>query len=250
MLIHSLFILKKTGACVYSKNFTENFLNIEPNLITPFFSAIFSFSENVISKKTPEILEMEDFRVNFYVDGDYIYALLADSSASLVYVKSRLKNIASEFRQFIQNNEVDEYELIIDNNFDIRIKSIIKGDDEISSSQALYRKVIEYMKNLVFGDEILGAAIFSVNGKVIYSSLPQNVLLSSLRELEIRFKVKSEFQTTFYSLDNQQKVFSKLIDIPWKLDPILIVVLYDSQVPLGMAEVNLEKIGRTISNII
>jgi len=69
MKLHSLYILTKTGACLYSRNITEDFENIEPNLITPFFSAIFSFSENVISKKTPEILEMEGIRIAFKVEG-------------------------------------------------------------------------------------------------------------------------------------------------------------------------------------
>ncbi|GAJ23714.1 unnamed protein product, partial [marine sediment metagenome] len=36
MNIHSLFILKNTGICIYSKNITSDFDNIDPNLITPF----------------------------------------------------------------------------------------------------------------------------------------------------------------------------------------------------------------------
>ena len=55
---------------------------------------------------------------------------------------------------------------------------------------------------------------------------------------------------TFYSLGNDQKVFSRIINIPWKLEPLLIVVLYESSVPLGMAEVNLDKITKAIQNII
>ena len=78
MKIHSLFILKKTGVCIYNRNFTNDFENIEVNLITPFFSAIFSFSENVISKKTPEILEMSELRFFFTVREDFIFIILSD----------------------------------------------------------------------------------------------------------------------------------------------------------------------------
>ena len=87
MNIHSLFILKNTGVCIYSRNITSDFDNIDPNLITPFFSALFSFSANVISKQTPEILEMGGFRIAFKVKGEFIYAILADSTASLLFIQ-------------------------------------------------------------------------------------------------------------------------------------------------------------------
>jgi len=250
MKIHSLFILNKAGACLYSRNLTSDFENIEPNLITPFFSAIFSFSESVISKETPEILEMGGFRIAFKVEGDYIYAILADSSASLPFINSRLSSIDHEFKKFLENNEVESYEVIENSEFDVRIDSIITGEEELVSSQPLYKKIIDLFNKLTLENEMLGAALFSINGKVIFSSLPYEILLSSLKELEIRHIVANEYTLTFYSLENGEKVFSRIINIPWKLDPLLVVILYESSVPLGMAEVNLEKITRAIQNII
>jgi hypothetical protein len=250
MKIHSLFILNKAGACLYSRNITSDFENIEPNLITPFFSAIFSFSESVISKETPEILEMGGFRIAFKVEGDYIYAILADSSASLLYINSRLSSIVHEFKKFLENNELESYEVIDNSEFDVRIDSIITGEEELVSSQPLYKKIIDLFNKLTLENEMLGAALFSINGKVIFSSLPYEILLSSLKELEIRHIVANEYTLTFYSLENGEKVFSRIINIPWKLDPLLVVILYESSVPLGMAEVNLEKITRAIQNII
>ena len=250
MKIHSLFILNKAGACLYSRNITSDFDNIEPNLITPFFSAIFSFSENVISKETPEILEMGGFRIAFKVEGDFIYAILADSSASLLFIESRLTSIVYEFEKFLENFEVESYEVIENSEFDERIDSIITGEEELESSQPLYKKIIDLFNRLIFENEILGAALFTINGKVIFSSLPDDILLSSLKELEIRNYIANEYAMTFYSLGNDQKVFSRIINIPWKLEPLLIVVLYESSVPLGMAEVNLDKLTKAIQNII
>ena len=60
----------------------------------------------------------------------------------------------------------------------------------------------------------------------------------------------NESNLTFVSLDNGQKVFTRKINIPWKLDPLLVVVLFESSVPLGMAEVNLDKLIKTIENIL
>ncbi len=250
MKIHSLFILTKAGVCIYSRNFTEDFENIEPNLITPFFSAIFSFSENVIMQQTPEIIEMGDFRFVFRIQKDFIYTILSDSSASLLYISSRLASIIDAFGVFLKTADIDDYQIIENHAFDLKIDSIITGEAELTLNRALYRKIIDHIKSLVFENEIIGAALFSINGKVIYSSLPQDILLSSLKELEIRYKVAHEFSMTFYSLENNQKVFSKIIEIPWKLEPLIIVILFDSTVPLGMAEVNLDKTAKTIQNII
>lgn len=250
MKLHSLFILNKAGVCLYSRNITKDFESIEPNLITPFFSAIFSFSESVISKETPEILEMGGFRFAFKVEEGYIFAILADTSASLLFIESRLETIVQEFKAFLEHNEVESYEVIQNSEFDAKIDSIISGEEELVSSQPLYKKIIDLFNKLMFENDILGAALFSINGKVIFSSLPNDILLSSLKELEIRHIVANEYAMTFYSLENDNKVFSRIINIPWKLDPLLIVVLYESSVPLGMAEVNLEKITKTIQNII
>ena len=250
MKIHSLFILNKTGACIYSRNFTEDFRSIEPNLITPFFSAIFSFSENVISQKTPEILEMGGFQLVFQIKEEFIYTILSDSSVSLLFIKSRLKTITKEFENFLEQNEIEDYEIVQNEEFDEKIDGIITGDEIITNSKVLYKKIIDLIKKLVYENEILGAALFAINGKVIYTSLPQNILLSSIKELEIRFMVANEFDETFYSLENDQRVFSKRIRIPWKLEPLIIVVLFDSGVPTGMAEVNLDKIVKNIENII
>ena len=250
MIIHSLFILKNTGACIYSRNITSDFDNIEPNLITPFFSALFSFSASVISKQTPEILEMGGFRIAFKVKGEFIYAILADSTASLLFIKSRLVSIVDVFEEFLENNEVEDCQEIVSNEFDSKIDSIITGEDELIGNQPLYRKIIDFIKRLMLENEILGAALFTINGKVIYTSLPHNILLSSLKELELRHMMANEFKLTFVSLDNGQKVFTRKIDIPWKLDPLLFVVLFESSVPLGMAEVNLDKLIKTIENIL
>ncbi|MFX1357843.1 MAG: hypothetical protein ACFFA8_11260 [Promethearchaeota archaeon] len=250
MIIHSLFILQKTGVCIYSRNFTKNFDNIEANLITPFFSAIFSFSENVISKQTPEVLEMGGFRFVFKTYNSYIFTILSDSSTSLLFVNSRLERLTEIFNEFLDENEIDECEQIQNRQFDKIIDSVITGEEDIVLSQPLYRKIIDLINNLVFENEILGAALMNINGKVIYSSLPHEILLSSLKELEIRYTVSREFSTTFYSLENEQKVFSKIVKIPWKLDPLLFVVLFDSTVPFGMAEINLDKFSKKIENII
>lgn len=252
MKIHSLFILKKTGVCIYSRNFTKDFDNIEVNLITPFFSAIFSFSEKVISRKTPEILEMRELRFVFKVRDDLIFSILSDSSASLLFVTTRLERISDVFfEEFPDPSKIKDYMQIENSKLDNMIDSIIRGEDEIYMSKTFYQKAIDMFKELMYENEIIGAALLTTKGNVIYTSLPNEIMVNSLKELEIRYMVGAlNLPEMHYTLENGQKVFSKVVDIPWKLDPLLVVVLFDSTVPLGMAEVNLTRVANKITNII
>ncbi|MFX0003455.1 MAG: hypothetical protein ACFE9C_04335 [Candidatus Hodarchaeota archaeon] len=252
MKIHSLFILKKTGACIYSRNFTDDFKNLEVNLITPFFSAIFSFSENVISRKTPEILEMRELRFVFKVQQDLIFSLLSDSTASLLFVSTRLERIADVFLdQYPDTTKIKDYQEIENPKFDLMVDSIIRGEDEIYMSQSFYQKVIDVFEELLYENELLGAALLTTKGNTIYTSLPNEILVNALKELEIRYMIGAlDLPEMYYGLKSGQKVFSKVIDIPWKLDPLLVVVLYDSTMPLGMCDMNLQKLAHKITNII
>ena len=244
--------MKTSGVCLYSRFFTNDFENLEVNLITPFFSAIFSFSEKVISKKTPEILEMSELRFVFRVQDDFIFIILSDSSASLIFVTSRLSRIADEFFELFPDlSKLKDYQQIEEPKFDLLVDSLITGEEDIRMSKVFYTKIIDTFKELMYENEIVGVALLSIKGNVIYTSLPNEILVNSLKELEIRYKVGALTLPEMYlRLENGQKVVSKVIDIPWKLDPLLIVILFDRTVPLGMAEVNLEKIAEKIINII
>lgn len=252
MKIHFLFILKKTGVCIYSRRFTNEFESLVVNLVTPFFSAIFSFSENVIAKKTPEILEMSGLRFVFRVQDDLIFSILSDSSASLLFVTSRLSRIMDEFNEkYPDLSVIKDYQELDDIEFDNIVDTLITGEEESYLSDTFYKKAINIFRDLIREDEIIGAALLTTQGYVIYTSLPNDILVNSLKELEIRYMVGALIlPEMYYSLENGQKVFSKIVDIPWKLDPLLLVILYDKNVPLGMAELNLGKLANKIVNII
>lgn len=246
MKIHSLFILKSTGECIYTRSFTDNLKELNVNLVTPFFSAIFSFAEKVIDRDLEE-LEMGDLRFSFKSKEGYIFALLADTSVSLLFLNSRLNKIISNFFQIYPSIEKDleNLQAIENAEFDEKIDHIISGEKEKFEGGAFYGKVINYFEELIFRNEIIGAAVLSAQGNIIYSSLPHDILLSSLKELEIRFMSHTtNFPELFYSLPNKEKVFSKMLQI--KDYSFLIVLLFDSSVSLGMADIFLDKIVKKI----
>ncbi|MFO7797729.1 MAG: hypothetical protein R6W84_16415 [Promethearchaeia archaeon] len=242
--------MKKNGACIYSRNFT-NEVNYNINLITPFFSAIFSFSDKVISRDL-EVLEMGGLRFLFEIKDDFIFVLLSDSSVSILFVNTRLEKIGDIFfKKFHDKQSIRDYQEIEDKEFDEMVDSIIKGEEEIFQQRILYRKMIELFKNQINQNEIVGAAVLNINGNIIYSSLPNDILLRSLKELEIRFMTGAvELPELFYSLEDGRKVFSKYVKIPWKLDNFLVVLLFEKNTPLGMAEINLQKISKQMLNLI
>ena len=244
--------MKTSGVCLYSRFFTNEYENLEVNLITPFFSAIFSFSEKVILKKTPEILEMSELRFVFKVQDDFIFIILSDSSASLIFVTSRLSRIADEFFElFPDPSKLKDYQQIEEPKFDELVDSLITGEEEIHMSKVFYKRIIDIFEELLHENEIVGIALITINGYVIYTSLPNEILLSSIKELEVRYMMgETNFPELFRLLENGQKVGSKVIDIPWKLEPLLIVGLYDRVVPLGMVEVNLKRVADKIINLI
>ncbi|MBY9006460.1 MAG: hypothetical protein KGD63_06850 [Candidatus Lokiarchaeota archaeon] len=250
MNIHSLFILKKTGACIYSRSFTDE-IHYDINLMTPFFSAIFSFTENVISRKI-EVLEMGGLRFLFKIKDDFIFVILSDSNVSILFVDTRLVRTSEVFfERFPNTNVIVDYQEIEDNEFDLIIDQLITGKDVIFESELLYGKIIKIFRDLVSKNEIIGAAVLSTDGHVIYSILPDEILARSLKELEIRFKVGTvKLPELFYSLENGQKVFSKLVEISWKRDNFIIVMLFENSVPLGMAEITLNKVSKAIIGMI
>lgn len=246
MKIHSLFILKDTGECIYKRTFSDELKNLNVNLITPFFSAIFSFSEKVIDRDLEE-LEMGDLRFSFKRERGFIFTLLADTTVSLLFLNTRIKKIIINFFDMYDKIEkkLKDLEAIENEEFDKKIDEIITGQREKFEGGAFYGKIINLFEQLIFQNEILGAAILSAEGNIIYSSLPNEILLGSLKELEIRFMTKTlELPELFYSLPDQKKVFSKMINID--TFSFLIVLLFDKNVSLGMADVQLHKLAEKI----
>ncbi|TFG04348.1 MAG: hypothetical protein EU539_10965 [Promethearchaeota archaeon] len=251
MNIHSLFILKTSGVCMYHRHFTDEFKNIDINLITPFISAIFSFSENVVNRKIEE-LEMADLRLTFKTEMDIIFVLIADLSVSTLFTSTRLISIADAFfGEYYQLDKLREYMQINNPKFDELIDSIIKGEEDLFKTKQFYSKIIDLFKSKILENEIVGAAILSSKGNIIYSSLPSDILLNSIKELEIRFASGAKtIPELFYSLETGEKVFSSMIMAELGSYELFIVLLFEREIPLGMCEVNLFKTVKEIKKLI
>ncbi|MFW5895667.1 MAG: hypothetical protein ACOCT9_02875 [archaeon] len=235
MKIHSLFVLKDTGECIYKNSFSKELQNLNV-----------SFSEKVIDRDLEE-LEMGDLRFSFKREKGFIFVLLADTSVSLLFLNTRIDKIMRVFFQFYDKikTRLKDLETIENEEFDGKIDEIITGKKEKFEGGAFYGKIINMFEELIFKNEIIGAAILSTQGNIIYSSLPNEILLSSLKELEIRFMTHTlNLPELFYSLPDEKKVFSKMIN--FDNYSFLMVLLFDKNVSLGMADIQLHKIAKKI----
>jgi len=248
MEIHALFILKESGECIYDRIFSKQFEDLPVNLITPLFSAFFAFTREVLSEQ-PEILEMGKYRFLFKKKKNYIFAIHADTTMSNVYLKNCLKKTIEMFLYSMEERGWKDYEVINDLKFDSVIDEIIFGGN-ILKKIGFYKIVEDYFKKWIMKNEILGAALLSTTGEIIHSSLPNEILEGSLKELEIRFMSgTSRLPELYYSLENGQKVFSRLTSQKNTEINFFLVLLYESSVPLGMAEITTIKISNELENI-
>ena len=264
--IHSLFILRDFGTCIYSRNFTGKFDNIEIDLVTNFFAALFSFVEEVTSERM-ENLEMVNVRLIFRSSKDFlenqeenlIFCLMADIDENSIFLRNSLYMIMMQFYNMYEDLLPDrvkgtpklvrearkDYIVIKNNDLDTVIDSIISGEWEIDSYKGYYEKVEDYLDDLIHKDEILGAALLSITGSIINSSLSSKILSHALKELEIRLQMRYlDPPLMIYVLEDGSKVITKEI-----VNNEFLILHYDPLISLGMCDVTSNKIAYHIAKL-
>jgi len=241
MKIHSLLILKESGECIYRRIYSPQFKKMEVDLITPFFSAIFTFSKSVLSKEL-EILEMGDLRFVFKKMKTYIFIIIADDTENLLFLNSRLEKISKIFLKNLDYISLKDGEVIINEEFDNKIDPIIYGIDDVFFSKKgdeskKTDKIIEFFKELIKQNEIIGASLISMEGNLLYSSLSEKTLLRVMREIEIRFTSGTlDVPETFCTFSSGNKICERIIDFGDVKSNLLLIIEFDKKTTLGMAE--------------
>ncbi len=126
-------------------------------------------------------------------------------------------------------------------------EGIKEKDDDISEFTSLefFQEILNLLRRSVDDREILGCAIFTSNGKVIYSSIPHNTLLDTIKEFEVRNEKKLHSITKMLlELRNQQKVCSEYIKILNK--EFIIVILFSEIVNFAIGSMYLKEIVNKI----
>ncbi len=116
------------------------------------------------------------------------------------------------------------------------------------SSLPIFQEIINLLRNYVNNEEILGSALFTSEGKVLYTSLPLSTLHNTIREFEVRNeKNLVQVEKFFLILANKQKIFSQFIDI--ERFSLIITLIFSNKIQLGMGDLHLRELKKQIQRI-
>ena len=124
-------------------------------------------------------------------------------------------------------------------------------DDETSQiiSQPLFQKIVNLLRSYVDDKEILGSGMFTVEGHILYSSLPSNTLFSITKEFEVRSEKKlSSLKKMYLELENNQKICSNYIEFQGRR--FALVLFFSQIVKLGMGNLYLNDLVKKINKLV
>ena len=124
-----------------------------------------------------------------------------------------------------------------------------EGELSSLSSIPLFQDIINILRGSVDDKEILGTGLFTIQGKVIYSSLPQSTLFNTIKEFEVREeKQLIGVKKMLLQLENDQKVCSQYMEIYGT--KFVLVLFFSSFVRLGMGILLLTRLTQEIEKLI
>jgi phage FluMu protein Com len=144
------------------------------------------------------------------------------------------------------------FQVLIDKSFVIRRYQLVdyefhkieflKNDDrEIEEDEDILhfisfpfdKDIINILRESIDDREILGTAIFTDKGKVIYASVPSNLLFNIIKEFEFRNEKELQAMTKMYiEMKNHKKIFSEYIKII--NTKVIFVLVFSERVNFGM----------------
>jgi len=134
--------------------------------------------------------------------------------------------------------------------FESHEAGIAEPDDPTAklSSLPLFQEIIKLLRSFVDDKEILGSGMFTVDGHILYSSLPSNTLFSIIREFEARSEKKlSNLKKMYLELENNQKICSNYIEI--QSIRFALVLFFSKIVKLGMGNLYLNDLVKRIRKL-
>ncbi|MFW9827500.1 MAG: hypothetical protein ACFFEY_07915 [Candidatus Thorarchaeota archaeon] len=122
------------------------------------------------------------------------------------------------------------------------------ADSNDLCSLPLFQEIIALLRSFVDDKEILGSGMFTVDGRILYSSLPSNTLFSIIKEFEVRSERKlSNLKKMFLELENNQKICANYIETQDMR--FAIVLFFSHSVKLGMGNLYLNDLVKKIRKL-
>jgi len=121
-------------------------------------------------------------------------------------------------------------------------------DTEDFTSKPIFQQIIQLLRDCVDDKEILGSGIFTIEGKVLYSSLPQTTLFNTIREFEVRSEHHLiNLKKMYLELDNSEKFISTIISFNGL--KFNLVLMFAFRVKFGMGNLLMRDLLKKIEKI-
>jgi hypothetical protein len=123
------------------------------------------------------------------------------------------------------------------------------GENVINiTSLPIFKEILQILRDCVDDKEILGSGIFSIEGKVLYSSLPQTTLFNTIKEFEVRSERNLvSVKQMYLELENNEKFISKFMQINGM--KFNLVLMFSFRVKFGMGNLHLRDLLKKIRNL-
>jgi len=244
--IHNLFVFNRAGICLYERKFTNIYEIKEKQLISSFFSALMSFSKQILGKDV-KIIEMGEIKLVVIENNQLYYGILCDSIENLTVLEDVTQKINAQFIKYVNENKVNlNLEYVYDDVLDADIDKIITEvfNDEFNLSKE--KEIIDFLNTMELSDEIKGIILLTNKGKVIYSTFNKVEMQKFLREVDFRVKItNNSILKLFYTSKNNELIFSDYID-----DLYFIILVFSIDTKFGVAEYLLSKTSNFIKKSI
>ncbi|MFX0038481.1 MAG: hypothetical protein ACFFCY_03065 [Promethearchaeota archaeon] len=243
--IHNLFIFNRSGICFYGKNFTDYF-QVEKNLISPFITALMSFSKEMIGK-TFKTIEMGDVKFVIFEKEYLNYNVLCDTIENETFLEEAINKINKRLMEYLREKKINMNEQIVyDGVFNEIIGETIEDAFSNEFNLKTEQQIIDYMKELNSIDEIDGAILLTDRGKVLYSSYNKVYLKNFLKEVEFRVKIyNNSILKLFYTFKDKRFIFSEYVK-----NKYFIILVFNSHVRFRVAEHYLTRIVNSVKKFL
>ena len=162
-MIQHFLILKRTGAPIYRKTLGQ--VDVDETILSGFFSAFFSLSQNLFSADVRDI-ELGSFRMLFEVIGEeLILTVLFDKADSTIHIHQKLieaRNIIQQrYKECIRNPQCRGEDFT---GLEEIIQDLFLNTQTIAISQDLKQKYLKIIDELCSRNEILECALVTIEG--------------------------------------------------------------------------------------
>ncbi|MFX1276182.1 MAG: hypothetical protein ACFFBP_15670 [Promethearchaeota archaeon] len=150
------------------------------------------------------------------------------------------------FQAFIDKNfKIRGYQLV---DFAFSAVEYLDKEEEEHAVIPEFEKIINLIRQSVDEKDILGGAILTIDGKVLYSSLPHKTFSSTTREFEVRAKKNLiNVQKMFLELENEQKICSQYMEV--NNVKFILILVFASTIKLGMGNLLLKELTKKITHL-